>query len=154
MSGDFQILLIGFIPKDWISNIYSENRISVGDPDTSNTEEVFFSSEGGKWNIDSFLTNNLRNWFNPKSELWRFLAKKASLELSGGAAKLDPIKLGKCWPFFNEEALIFKGSAFVAGPKDGGEFLNIDSQYNGCYYVSYCFCSDGEYFDERIVVLK
>lgn len=154
MSQDFHTLVIGFIPNDWASDINYENHISVGDAASSNTKEIDFSNEGGVWNFGFEVPEGQDVWFNPKSKLWSLLAEKASIELTNNQSKLDAIKLGKCWSYFNEEILIFSGAVFVAGPNDASDFVNTNNEYNGCFYVAYSYCDNGTHYDERTLVIK
>jgi hypothetical protein len=41
----------------------------------------------------------------------------------------------------------------VAGEDDYGEFRNPDGEFSGKFYVRYQFQEEGEYFDEKVVMV-
>lgn len=148
---DYSCLEIGYIPKDW-----DGEYISVGDPEGSETQAVYFEIYSDRIIFnkekDSFYFEE--GWYDEKSELWKQIAAKASKHIDAEGAKLDPKKLAKAWAFFNEEDHLFKGATFVAGPDDGGEFTNSDHKFNGNFYVTYFYQCEGECLEERIIVFK
>jgi hypothetical protein len=151
LEEDYSFFEIGYIPKNW-----DGEYICNGDPEGSNTVGVYFEIYDSQILFnkekESFFFDD--GWFDPKSELWKAIAAKASKYIDSEGAKLDPKKLGKAWAFFLEEEHLFKGATYVVGPEDGGEFNNSDHRFNGYFYLSYFSYSDGECFEERTIVFK
>jgi len=148
---EYNHLEIAYIPKDW-----DGDYISIGDPEGCGTRGVYFEIYRGRILFnkekDSFCFDE--GWFDPKSDLWKEIAAKASKHIDTEGAKLDPKKLAMAWAFFNEEDHLFKGASFVAGPDDGGEFNNSDHRFNGYFYMSFFYQYEGECLEERMIVFK
>lgn len=146
-----QNMIFGFIPRDWDTEL---ERISVGDPAGSQTTEVTFRFsdthfEFPKCNI--LVTDGL---WDSESDFWKEIAKVLLTYFPGVTTKVNPSALGRAYQIFTEEDNDYTGLAFVAGPEDGGEFRNNNGKFNGKFYFKYEYEDEGEYFEERILILE
>lgn len=146
-----QNMTFGFIPKDWDTEL---ERISVGDPAGSQTTEVNFKFSDTHFEFPDTKVLVTDGLWDPESDFWKEITKVLLTLFPGVNAKLNPSTLGRAYQIFTEEDDDYTGLILVAGPEDGGEFRNDDGQYNGKFYFKYDYEDDGEYFEERILILK
>lgn len=126
-----------------------------GDADESGTLETNIV-------IDEDLVSCLENkaivkmdgaaWFDANHPKWKELIAAHCGALSK-ERKLDPKKLARAWAIFQDEQAPGNGISLVAGEDEGGEFSNEDQTANGRFYVRYVHEEDGEYFNEKVVLI-
>ena len=149
MSGT-QNFVVGFIPSNWDTE---RERVCVGDPNGSGTVEVFFQFCDGKILLpDSSISMDSTIW-KPTSMLWKEIAASLQRHLLIDSPFLNSTGLGRAYQIFTEEDDDYTGLILVAGPEDGGEFRNDDGKLSGKFYVKYEYEEDGQYFEERILVI-
>jgi hypothetical protein len=145
-----QNMVVGYIPQNWDPKL---ERVCVGDPTGSKTVEVNFQFVEDKF---EFPAQNIivdgGIWI-PSSNFWSQVANTLQRYFPQVNVIVNPNNLGRAYRIFTEEDNDFTGLELVAGPADGGEFRNDKGQYNGRFYFRYESEDDGEYFDERIIII-
>lgn len=68
-------------------------------------------------------------------------------------ASLSGEDLARCWGLFQDEPLDGPAPRLVAEEDDYGEFRNPDGEFSGKFYVRYQFQEEGEYFNEKVVIV-
>ena len=154
-----QVVTFGFIPEDWSGSNNDDQRISVGDPETSKTKEFnieLVEDEDSNAKLigvgDSRAINTDEFWDN-KSELFKGLTKKVKADFG---VKVMPKILQQLWALFQDE-LEDDVSKFVvvAEEDDGAEFVNDSGEHNGCIYARFYFeDEDAEMSREKVVVIR
>ena len=147
------IMNFGYIPKDWD---VERERICVGDANNSGTTELLLIWEDGE---DFMRLESLgeriqidQSLYEESSVVWTQLISILQKHFGDVAKSVSAATLCRAFNFFNEEDDNLEGLEFVAGSKDGGEFRNDECQYNGKFFIHYVR-EDGEYFDERVVII-
>ena len=147
----YQLLLIGFIPK----NNKSEH-ISTGDPRGSGTKEVSIRFFDGVAHTDtkniSFKLSS--NFYSETSKLWKDIATYAETKLTRGKHKLNPKHIARCFLLPQDEADSGDGVTNVVDPRDGGEFRNEDGLHSGKYYIKYELYDGENYLNENVYVIE
>lgn len=155
-----KVLSIGFIPNDWRESQNEDQRISVGDPETSNTREFDIEivedddsvSELSGLKPDSTRKLEGDEFWDKASQFYKDLSRKIKTEYG---IKITPKLLQQLWALFQDElADNVHNLIVVAEEDDGAEFVNDDGEYNGCIYVRYFLEEDDEVYGERVVVIK
>jgi hypothetical protein len=148
------ILSIGYIPLDW-----SGERISCGDPISSNVKEItiYITEDTAKIeNISLPITH--KDLWDSSSELWRLIAEEANKEFQTSEATLESSKVFQSWLYFTEEESLFAGAKVVFDEDDFGEFYNDEHQFNGFFYMRYEIevleGDDYEYISEQGIVFR
>jgi len=145
-----QNMVVGFIPKDWDTGL---ERVCVGDPAGSRTIEVNFQFVEEKFEFPSEEILVDGNIWNPDSNFWSEVAQTLQKYFPEVSESLNPNNLGRAYKIFTDEDSDLKGLKLVAESGDGGEFINDEGQYNGRFYFRFELEDDGEYFDERIIII-
>jgi len=145
-----QNMVVGYIPEDWDTGL---ERVCVGDPSGSRTIEVNFQFVGDKFEFPGEEMVVDGNIWNPASDFWSQVAHTLQKYFPKVSKRLNPNNLGRAYKIFTEEDNDFNGLELVAGPEDGGEFSNEEGHYNGRFYFRFESEDDGEYFDERILII-
>jgi hypothetical protein len=152
----YQLLLIGFIPK----NNKSEH-ISTGDPSGSGTKEVYIRFFDGVAHTDTknisfklLFRKGFHTHYSETSKLWKDIANYAETKLTRGKHKLNPKHIARCFLLPQDEADSGEGVTNVADPRDGGEFRNEDGSHSGKYYIKYELYDGENYLDENVYVIE
>ena len=154
------ILTVGFIPDDWVSSRGNSQRISAGDPDTSNTTEFDVVIIENDDSILSLLWPESQESRVMKSnELWDtnspFYAELTNRIMVDYGVGIDAKTLCQLWHLFQGELEDDVGGLIlVAENDDHSEFTNHHGVHNGCVYVRYIHDEDGEVYDEQVVVIR
>lgn len=148
------ILSIGYIPRDW-----SGERISCGDPISSNVKEITIDITEDTARIEKVtLPIKHSDLWDSSSELWRLIAAEANKEFQTDEATLEFSKVFQGWLYFTGEESLFAGAKLVFDEDDCGEFYNDDHQFNGFFYMRYEIevmeGDDCEYLSERGIVFR
>ena len=152
----YQLLLIGFIPK----NNKSEH-ISTGDPRGSGTKEVYIRFFDGVAHTDTknisfklLFRKGFHTHYSETSKLWKDIATYAETKLTRGKHKLNPKHIARCFLLPQDEADSGDGVTNVVDPRDGGEFRNEDGLHSGKYYIKYELYDGENYLDENVYVIE
>ena len=148
------LLTIGVIPSDC-----SEDYIMVGDPDSFDGKELTLSLDEDDDSIITCLENKISietgNFFDSEDPMYKKIIEEITEPLLNHGSRLTPNKLSDAWAFFMEELEEMPVYIEVVSDEEGGgEFSNSNSAYNGNIYIRYQVEDDGEYFGEKIIVLK
>jgi hypothetical protein len=146
-----QNMVLGYIPDDWDVNL---ERISVGNPEGSHTIEISFRFTDKGFELPDEIISADQDIWNENSQFWKTLAKSLKNYFPKISTNLNPKTLGCAYQIFTEEGNNYEGLELVANPSDGGEFENDNGKYNGKFYIKYEYEDEGEYFDERILIIQ
>ena len=145
------ILSIGFIPAG-----HSGGTVACGDPEGSGTREVTVEiGEDAANNLDagSSMPTADATFFSEGCPLWSRIASEWATPLADGGGSLSGGDLARCWGQFQDEPLEGPAPRLVAEEDDYGEFQNPDGEFSGKFYVRYQFQEDGQYFNEKVVIV-
>jgi hypothetical protein len=145
------LLTLGFIPPG-----HAGGTISCGDPDGSGTREITVEiGEDAARNLDADVSIPTADatFFSENCPLWARIASEWGTPLADGGGSLSAGDLARCWGLFQEEPLDGPAPRIVAEEDDCGEFQNASGEASGKFYVRYQFEEDGEYFNEKVVIV-
>lgn len=147
---EVQLLVIGAVPGD-----HSGEPISMGDPESSGTQEVTFEIRGDQISCreddDFHLDASGSNWFDPKDELWERLAEVANAAL-GGAQPIAPTTIAHAWAALMDEP--YDDSLAEQIDAEFGEINNSRQSLNGNFYCRFVLIESGEVQDQAEQVVK
>jgi hypothetical protein len=145
------LLSIGFIPVGHFGG-----TVACGDPDSSGTREISVEiGQDAAMNLEAGLSMPTADasFFTEGCPLWARIASEWATPLAEGGASLSGEDLARCWGLFQDEPLDGPAPRLVAGEDDYGEFRNPDGEFSGKFYVRYQFQEEGEYFNEKVVIV-